>query len=396
MKEISLPILDDYVSLTLDYQATWHWLSKHWEKYPRLWEEDSSDWELIQSIAKKIPEDYKFAPHFSYRIDKEVGFDPREGPEYEFEKFLDEVKSIWKLSGIANFDLTMKANLWKEFSTKHPIAIWALSRWQYSQLDPKNIFYPELFKNLLGISLSHIKPTDTALLKIFQNKSAWSHWNYLEWQWLWGDDPRAVLPWIELLEGQNIRSLSLKHMKLGVPGFKTLGRLKSFWEDLESLTLNQVYLGEDEITTVLDENPKFNNLKYFHWDDSPISNGGKPVLEPRHFVSLIKSGWFDRLERLHLYYHTMGKEGLQALGESSAIETLRYLRLGVGGMGDEDLLLLASFPWKKLNYISLSYNSKITTEGLDAFQKTRLYENCRYVFIQNTNGKSLNKGSLFL
>lgn len=392
MNPISLDRLETYGIQTLDYGTVWHRLQQYCKSNVHWWETNAK--EQIVRIANRIPREWRFAPSCTYRIDREVGFDQREGPEYEFDKFLDELDPIWNISGIAHFDLSRKSDLWKAFAYTNRIPIWALSRWQYSRLNPENIFREEFLRSLAGLSLSHIDPKDTGLLKIFQKKETWCHWDYMEWQWLWGDNPTHILPWIDLLQGQNVRNLSLKYMQLGLPSYRALGKLQNFWENLESLTLQQVYLGEEELGAILDGNPQVRQWKFLSLDDSPMSNGGKPALGPEQFVQLGKSGWLGGLERLHLKYHSLGSKGIRALGESCATKSLKHLRMEVGRVSDSELLLLAEFPWEKLHYISLSYNSGITQEGLAKFQETELFDKCSQINIEAGQGKSMRKDGL--
>jgi hypothetical protein len=394
MKTIPLNDLENYVNLTLDYQSTWHWLMKYMESNRHWWQSESGEREQIERIANSIPPEWRWASSDSYRLDKEVGFDQREGPEYEFDKFLEEVLPEWNLSGIASFDLSVKKEAWKEFALKHPIPYWSLSRWRYASADPSDYLSKSFFQNIQGLGISQIDPKDRNLLSRFQDQDSWKHWDYLGWDWLWGDNPDHLTAWIDILEESNVKKFSFKSSRPGVIGMKKLGQLRKFWNRLESLTLHGIMLGDVEMDSILNENPSIQNLKSISLDDSPMSNGGKESLQPNQFLDMARAGWFQNLERLYLYYHRLGMEGLRALGESGAVQSLRYLRLGVGNMKDDDLLLLAEFPWEKLNYISLSFNYGITRDGLEAFRKTKLYDNCHYVYIEHKDGNSLSKGSL--
>ncbi|MCG9874733.1 MAG: hypothetical protein MH321_08110 [Leptospiraceae bacterium] len=391
-QSLSLDEIEVYTNNTLDYSISWHWLVKTLESNPNLWEEKK---EQIAKIAEMLPYEFRRAPFDSYRIDKELGFDQREGPEYEFESFLDEPMPLWKISGIANFDLSKKKNLWKEFSLKYSIPYWQLTRWMYSNTKPLEYLPEPFLKKIQGLSLCHIDPKDLELLKIFQNKDNWNHWDFLEWHWIRDDSSKHIIAWMESLENGKLKKFSLNYSQIGTKGYSKLGQLISFWKDLESLTLHNVYLGEDELYCLLNQNPEVKNLKSISLDDSSFSNGGKEELHPEHFVAMAESGWFNKLERLHLRYHKLGTDGISALGESHAFESLQFLRIEVGRMDDEQLLLLSEIPWKKLAYISLSYNSKVTEHGLTNFKNTKLFENCTYVYIEHSNGKSLSKGSLF-
>jgi hypothetical protein len=393
MKNVSLDTLEEYLTQTLDYQMSWHALVRQGEKFVDNLSE-SSDWERMKTIAHKIPAEWRSAPGSSYRIDNEVGGDQSEGPIYEFDRFLDEVKPLWNLSGLAGFDLTKKSDLWKEFSAKNTIPIWSLTGWKFSGLNINELLSTDLLQRLSGMSLSQIKPGDVDLLKIFQNKEVWQHWEYMAWRWLWGDNPEQLLPWFELLEDTNLKTFELHSSNINKRGWQQLGRLRNFWENITAITLHGVKLGDEEMDDLMAGNPALGQLKSLSLDDSPLSNGGKESLTARQFVAMCRMGWLDKLERLSLYYHRIGREGIQALGESSAVDTLQYMRLSVVNMNDEDLLLLSEIPWKNLNYISLSHNKNISNRGLEVFQQTPLFQKCRYVYIQNSNGPSLSKGSL--
>lgn len=393
-QSISLDELEVYTKDTLDYNAAWHWLIKYIESQPkvRIYESKLQ----IERISEMIPAEWRGAPINSYRVDLEVGFDQREGPDYEFDSFSEELTPVWYISGIAYFDLKIKKELWKEFSLNHKIPYWSLSHWMYSQVNASEYLSKSFSQKIQGLSLSHINSKDAELLARFQEKENWKHWDYLEWHWLRDDrNSYNILPWIEVLNEKKLRSFGLQYCQLGEAGYEKLGGLKGFWKELEYLKLNNVYFGGVELEAILNSSPKVQNLKSLSLDDSSLSNGGKEELKPEHFVTMAKSGWFDRLERLHLRYHTLGRHGITALGESKAVETLQYLKLEVGRLDDEQILLMDNFDWKNLKYISFSFNSKITKEGLEKFQQTKVYEKCRYVYIELNGGKSLSKGSLF-
>lgn len=391
MKTIDLYELSEFLDKTSKYRTTWHWITKYCKANPDWWNSIAKD--LIQSLADRIPPIFKEAPWESFRIDKEIGFIQREGPEYKFESFIEPPKHIWNISGIASFPISIKTELWKEFSSTNKISYWSLENWSSASLATKDILTDNFSKQILGLKFTQINPLDKGLLAWFQNFENWSHWNYIEFQSLWSEKGKEIHPWIDILNNHKLEHFALNSCSLDVAAYRKLGQLTEFWNNTQSLNLEQVMFGSEELSALLEGNPPIHSLQYLSLNDSPMSNGGKETLKPKDFVRIAKAGWFKNLEYLQLWYHELGRDGLLALAESGGLSSLKCLSLTAGNFDDEILLTLGSLPWKQLACINISYSSKLSDTAIEKFKLTTAYNNCISVYIHNLKGKPHSKGA---
>ncbi|WCL49664.1 hypothetical protein [Leptospira sp. GIMC2001] len=348
--------------------------------------------EKLRRICSQIPDEFRWAPARSYKVDREISFDQREGPEYEFVKFLENPSFLWSLAGNASFSIDKNQSLWKDFASKHRIPIWFLSRWIFNKQElADKIFTNDFFQNHKGLNLSHFDPKDLNLLNLFSKTEKFMHWDYLGWSWMRNNEPKYFQDWLTLLNYAQPKRFSLTYSNPGLRGFQTLSKLDCFWQNLESLELKSVLFGDDEAELLYDSAPPTKKLKLLKLDDSPISNGGKAALSSKTFVAMAKKGWFDSLEDLDLGYHTLGIDGIKALADTGALDNLTRIRLVCGMNGDEDLIEFCRKDWKKLKNISITY-SRITEKGIQSIENSGTIQNAEFLYLSPLTGKSLSKG----